>query len=595
MPRCLTSLSPLSRVALEQLAHEKHGYLRNEGGGASAISFARDVLGRRLTPEALDTCGMQAHCFIFTESPYCTGSCNCQYQVCIDYNKVSGCKDAVSHAIRTRDCLNVTCNKVEPFGEASGALCEVVEKGGTARFVIKDGSHCIVDTFDVPGWQCQPGTEPFPCGGEGNFDQECVWWHTVPESFPLPTFDKPYPEDVNSNCSNIPDPPTVTAKDACGNVVSNVVFSTTTNGTVCTGQNITRTWTATDTCDGSATLTQHVIVAPDTDGPNVVPPPDTTLDCPADLDPGKTGRPTVSDLCSNVGSITYLDAEVPGNCTGNKAIERTWKALDDCGNAGIATQHIVVRDITKPTITCPADADNIDCNGGCSDVGCLGTAIATDKCDATPTITHTDTRTPLENPTHASTDVDVTISRTWTATDSCGNQHTCVQTIRTPGILTELQVVKKTNGAIDPTKDWVVTLSFDSKAIASGTTLNLPDSAGGMVLDWFIDPSLTYTVCESTVPAGWSALWTVNGNSVVPSNPDGPTENVGRLCYDLHPASLRVTCHDTITLDMNNIPPQGKGCPRTPGDGKVRASRSPPPPLWRLATGVAADGVADCC
>jgi hypothetical protein len=79
---------------------------------------------------------------------------------------------------------------------------------------------------------------------------------------------------------------------------------------------------------------------------------------------------------------------------------------------------VSVVDNTPPTITnCPADVE-IAC-GASTDPANTGTATATDDCGAT--VTYND-RT-VENCSRKA------ITRTWTATDPCGNKSTCVQLI----------------------------------------------------------------------------------------------------------------------------------------------------------------------
>ncbi len=90
-------------------------------------------------------------------------------------------------------------------------------------------------------------------------------------------------------------------------------------------------------------------------------------------------------------------------------------------------------DNTPPAITCPADA-TVACDAS-TDPGATGTATAVDTCDPNPVITYSDV-------------VDLsgcggytgTITRTWTATDACGNSSQCVQTITivdtTPPVIT---------------------------------------------------------------------------------------------------------------------------------------------------------------
>src|SRR5206468_3404126 len=101
-----------------------------------------------------------------------------------------------------------------------------------------------------------------------------------------------------------------------------------------------------------------------------------------------TGVATAQDTCSSV-TITFNDS-VTNNCAGTKVIARTWTATDACGNAASCVQTITVRDITAPTITCPADVV-LDCP---ADTGTNNTGVATaqDACGSV-TITYTDSVT----------------------------------------------------------------------------------------------------------------------------------------------------------------------------------------------------------
>ncbi len=84
---------------------------------------------------------------------------------------------------------------------------------------------------------------------------------------------------------------------------------------VTTGENtttITRTWTATDDCENTATETQVITVLEDETPPTIICPPDITLDCgDTDIHPDNTGWATAEeDLCGDV-VIDYMDIEIP--------------------------------------------------------------------------------------------------------------------------------------------------------------------------------------------------------------------------------------------------------------------------------------------
>ena len=144
-------------------------------------------------------------------------------------------------------------------------------------------------------------------------------------------------------------------------------------------------------------------------------PANVQVDCLASTDPSNTGTATATDDHDPNPTITYSDSETAGSCPQEKIITRTWSAMDDCGVTADCVQTITVVDDIDPVITCPANL-TIDCSAS-TDPSNTGTATATDDCDPSPTVTYADAVTG-----------DV-ITRTWTATDACGNTAQCVQTI----------------------------------------------------------------------------------------------------------------------------------------------------------------------
>jgi hypothetical protein len=174
---------------------------------------------------------------------------------------------------------------------------------------------------------------------------------------------------------------------------------------------VQRTWTATDLCGNSSSATQ-LITFTDNEGPvfSYVP-ANYTAQC---------GQVLVEEMatatdCSGSATVTVSASNAPGSCPGTYTRTRTFTALDDCGNTSTATQVITVADNTAPTFTsAPADVTVT--------VGSLPapSATATDNCGSV-SITNSDVSVVGAGVT--------TITRTYVATDQCGNSATHIQTI----------------------------------------------------------------------------------------------------------------------------------------------------------------------
>lgn len=95
---------------------------------------------------------------------------------------------------------------------------------------------------------------------------------------------------------------------------------------------------------------------------------------------------------------------------------------DRFGESNNCSTTVTILDTTPPEIiSCPGNT-TIECDES-ADPANTGTATATDVCDPSPVVTFSDVTTPstcLE---------EFTITRTWTATDACGNTSSCVQII----------------------------------------------------------------------------------------------------------------------------------------------------------------------
>ena len=107
-----------------------------------------------------------------------------------------------------------------------------------------------------------------------------------------------------------------------------------------------------------------------------------------------------------------------GACAGDYVITRTFTAIDDCGNATGATPTITIIDTTAPEFTSVPS----DYTAECSDEHPMEAAsMPSDNCGEV-VIT-------VEEITTAGACVHLTITRTFTATDDCGNATSATQTI----------------------------------------------------------------------------------------------------------------------------------------------------------------------
>lgn len=224
------------------------------------------------------------------------------------------------------------------------------------------------------------------------------------------------PADLTISCGDSTDPTstgTATATDNCSNML--VTFMDGTSDEPCdAGGGIVRTWTATDDCGNTSTCTQLIAVVDNTP-PVINCPQDIEITCAQEPLPVVCGTPIATDDCSGV-NVTYTDIQQNSGCIFD--IQRTWLATDNCGNASTCVQSIEVSDEDAPEITCPVD---VDANCGLDpDPTITGEATATDICSDFD-ISYSDQS--------SGSGCDITLVRTWTATDDCGNASSCVQTI----------------------------------------------------------------------------------------------------------------------------------------------------------------------
>jgi len=199
-----------------------------------------------------------------------------------------------------------------------------------------------------------------------------------------------------------------------------------------------RIWTVTDQCGLSSTVVQRLIV----DYPQVTYPQAVTGPCPLDPSPNIWGYALSTDpayTASYTDYNSYTTDCSPFNGNIYLIIRRTWVVSDLCGNR-TDIQLFTVLDKTAPILTVPSDI-----TFNCSQLpdlfplpgsSLLINATAVDECTGATSVMLSEDR-PDRSAVNSGT-VPVcsanilnarTTKRTWSATDSCGNTVSSIQTV----------------------------------------------------------------------------------------------------------------------------------------------------------------------
>ncbi len=273
------------------------------------------------------------------------------------------------------------------------------------------GWHSSFESYnDVAVW----GKGPFPTPTD---------WNTMadPQGVPLSMAFK-----VNTATNNCPppillcapnktvecgsswtfDPPTVI--DPCCPTYSFTNFDST-NGSC--PQNISRVFVLTD-CRGLTAVCTQVVSVVDTTPPTLTCATNKTVECGSSW---SFDEPTVSDNCCTNQPVVLNTVTNTGNCP--QVITRTWLARDCCGNTNTCSQTVFVVDTTPPTIYCPTNR-TVECGSTWS----FDTPVAYDTCCSNVSVTI------YKTVTNSATCPQI-ITRTWAATDCCGNSNLCSQMI----------------------------------------------------------------------------------------------------------------------------------------------------------------------
>ncbi|RZJ33236.1 MAG: gliding motility-associated C-terminal domain-containing protein, partial [Flavobacterium sp.] len=366
------------------------------------------------------------------------------------------------------------------------------------------------------------------CGNTSSVSQVISVNDTIAPAAPLKV-----PGDLTVNCGEqVPETMPLTAIDNCSGEITTVGVDTIIPGSCPNTYTVIRTWTFTDDCGNTTTVTQTINVID-----NIAPvfdqtaPEDITVTCE---DVPTAATLTATDNCSNATvNVTVADSVTLGACAGSYTVIRTWTATDACGNTAIQTQDITVVDQTAPVFNGTAPDDiTVECD---SVLPTPPTFTATDNCDNTGiAVVYAETSEPGTCP------IVSVLTRTWTATDACGNVASMSQVITLQD--TTGPVV---NGTLEPvvnaTCDAVPTvpeLTFtDGCSTVGPVTFNetISDPVNGaytILWEWEVSDS-----CGNASQFSQTVNVTINNST---------TEIPSQICYT-----------DTSIIDLTTLLPEG--------------------------------------
>lgn len=218
------------------------------------------------------------------------------------------------------------------------------------------------------------------------------------------------PPDVAVQCPASTDPSAtgVAAGTGCGTIT--VSHSDVTTAGCGATFSISRTWTASNG-SSSASCVQTIAVIDTTKPVLSGIPGDAAVQCNA-LPPAPAV--TANDVCQGVVAVSLSESQAAGACPGTYILTRTWTAGDGCGNTVSASQDVAVMDTVDPILMgVPGDV-SVQCDA----VPPPALVTASDTCDTNVPVGF------VESQADGACADQYTLTRSWTATDDCGNDVT---------------------------------------------------------------------------------------------------------------------------------------------------------------------------
>ncbi len=297
------------------------------------------------------------------------------------------------------------------------------------------------------------------------------------------------PDDLNLNCGDLVEMYEALVEDECSSVTLTWLDIPLND---CAGS-FERQWTATDGC-GNVETASTMVIYTDTEAPTIISAPaDVTVSCESIPD-AEEAVIEYTDNCSSVTAVYSENIFESTECAGNGMIQRLWLLTDECGNRSTITWNITVNDLVPPQLFGIPD----DMTAECGEVNTGTDVFALDNCDAEVTVSIT-----------ADTDQNecgYTFTRTWTATDDCGNTNSDSQIIvvtdNAPPVFTYVPddvVFSCLAGIENVNLDDALATDECSSVIVTYNDVDLPNNQNGFIRNWLAIDGCGNTAAASTM------------------------------------------------------------------------------------------------
>jgi len=356
------------------------------------------------------------------------------------------------------------------------------------------------------------------CAANQHFTQQITIKDTTPPVAPTP------PAAITVACgSAVPAMISLTANDSCFGAITVQGVDVTTPGNCPNSYTIVRTWTFTDVCGNSSSVSQNITVNDNVAPVAPTPPAAITVACGSAV-PAMISL-TATDSCSGAITVQGVDVTTPGNCPNSYTIVRTWTFTDACGNSSSVSQNITVNDNVAPVAPTPPAAITVACG---SAVPAMISLTATDSCSGAITVQGVDVTTPGNCPN------SYTIVRTWTFTDACGNSSSVSQNI----------TVNDNVAPVVPTPPAAITVACGS-AVPAMISLTATDSCSGAITVQGVDATTPGNCPNSYTTVRTWTFTDACGNSSSVSQNITVNDNVAPVA-PTPPAAITVACGSAI-------------------------------------------------